>query len=258
MVTKNNTIRPKIPSSSERPGLQKDLAVTDAAFELFGYMPRDGDMRWGFLENYSWVKEQVGFTPQHFANARRATYLSNEESHIEGFVTTAAPKNMLQGNRALDNIVTHDRLDDLFELTKRKGDPTVVFRITDRLTTDPAEAYNPITPCPEALHQLQLFDDEGYLARVGINAHYEDDVMVISIANIQGVPGGVNRNRGFCDQYGKMPFNFLVERVKSISNASPINTETRGVINPSGGNSRLYQSVFSATEIPMFHRPHSK
>ncbi len=235
------------------PFMQKPLSVIDTAFNVYGYLPDDGDERWEFLAEYAEVKARVPFKPVNFDNAWGATYLSEEPSHRTGYVTTVSPENRLQLERALDNLDSIPDVKRRFEASGQIYDATTMqYTVTDRLTTDPTKPIPAVTPCPEALHQIRLYDEDGYLARVGFNVHDEDEEPVVSIVNIQGTPGSKERNANFKKEHGIAPYNALVQRVIAMTVADDAQLDLRGMINPERGNARLYWGVLDQENIPMF------
>ncbi|MFA6420360.1 MAG: hypothetical protein WCW13_06170, partial [archaeon] len=49
--------------------------------------------------------------------------------------------------------------------------------------------YRGVSGCPEALWQLQLFDRNKYVGRIGFNFHTEGKKNIVTIANVQGASG---------------------------------------------------------------------
>jgi hypothetical protein len=249
---------PFVPASTGlAPFMQKPMAIIDTAFNVFGFLPPDDDIRWPFLAKYTAVKDSLHFGAMNFENAwGRAVYLSDELSWRRGFVTTLHGENTLQLDRALDNLA--HRKDVLSRFDATCGDDVDVrFKVTDALITHSDRTNKPETPCPEALYQLRLYVGE-YLGRVGFNLHTEDNSSIVSIVNIQGVPDGRSRIAKFEEDHGINPFNFLVKRVVRMAEISKPDLEVRGLINPKRGNSRLYNGVFRSEGIPMYkayHKP---
>lgn len=236
------------------PAMQKPTELLDTVFQLYGFLPTDGDPRWPFLVQYHDVQNDQPFIPMNFANAHGATYLSDETSFATGFVTTAIPENQLQLRRAVDNLGRREEVADRFEVS---GDGfeehDIRLAVTDSLTTDPTKPAPEVTPCPEALYQVRLFESGRYLARVGFNVHSEDGAPVVSIVNIQGTPDGQERNRDFRREHGVSPFNLLVRRTLSLAEVREPAYEARGLVNPERGNSRLYWGVLTAEGVDMYH-----
>jgi hypothetical protein len=234
--------------------MQKPVTLLDATFDLFGFLPEDDDSRWPFLVRYAEVKSNVGFRPMNFYNAWRAIYLSGNPSYKNGFVTTATPPNVLQLHRAVDNLSVRRKLLQLFPgIVEESGKHDMRFAVTDSLTTDPTRQKKDITPCPEALYQIRLFDGDRYLARLGFNIHHEDDDnKVMSIVNIQGRPDNQRENWAFQERQGISPFNLLVRT--ALSAAESEGYTPRGLIDPARGNSKLYWGVLTTEGVEMYHR----
>lgn len=246
---------------SDLPYLQKPLDLIETTFQLFKYLPEDSDERWLFLQRYHEVKSATDFKPINFANAWGATYLSHVQSFRTGYVTTSSIENNLQRERALDNLSELDRAPGRFasncDSTIYDGtDYELRLAITDRLTVDPTKPKPEITPCPEALYQLRLFRAGIYLARVGFNLHAageNHETGVLSITNIQGRPGARQEYQRYEKQFDISPFNDLARRALEFAGLDNPTYETRGLINPKNGNSRLYWGVLEQEDIPMFH-----
>jgi len=238
----------------EKPGLQKPINVVDTAYNLYGFLPADGDERWGWLARYVNVRENVGFKAINFANAwSSALYLSSTPSYRVGFVNSINPENNLQLSRALDNLSHYQELKHRFLATS--GDFSEFdfrFTRTDRLNHEP-DKERPVTPCPEALYQVQLYEDDEYLARAAFNVHLEGELAVLSVANIQGRPGGMDRNRRFRANHGVSPFNIAVRKVAAMARTEEPNYEVRGLLNPLRGNTQLYWGVLQTEGIPHYH-----
>lgn len=237
--------------------LQRPVADTDAAFDLFGYLPADDDLRWSFISRYAEVRESMPIKRIHFENAWGATYLSPVASYRSGYVTTINPENRLQLDRALDNLSFRPEIRERFEYALPGDDVDVRLRLTDALCTHAADGGGkPETPCPEALYQLRLYDDVGYLGRVGFNMHVELEAPVVSIVNIQGVPGGTERIGEFTDDHGLPPANYLVQRVQAMFDTDDESVAVRGLVNPKRGNSRLYYGTLQAEGVDLFQALH--
>lgn len=237
----------------DRPYLQKPISLIDTVFDLYGFLPEDDDPRWSFLSRYDDVKHKIGFGAMNFANAWGATYLSDDISYRSGFVNSFNAENNLQLDRALDNIEYTNDVHERYILSEDNyNGVTMQLAQTDCLTTNPHEPKRIITPCPEALYQIRLYDDQ-YLARVGFNLHEETDSTILSIVNIQGVPGGSKRNHEFEKMFGISPFNILVRRVLSLAGVQNPAYTVRGMINPERGNPQLYWGVLEQESVDMYH-----
>ncbi|HRF28603.1 MAG TPA: hypothetical protein PL051_03125 [Candidatus Saccharibacteria bacterium] len=238
----------------ERPGLQKDLELLDAAFSFFDFLPEDDDIRWPLIATYAAVMHVTRFSRLNFENAYRAKYLSAEASYRSGYKTTMSDENNLQLARALSNLASKSDVRDGFNnLMAAEGDldDDIELRLalTDRLSVDPTKAMRAVTPCPEALYQLRLFQDGEYIARTGFNIHREAGARVLSIVNLQGVPGASAKYEAFRERFGKPAFNYLVDRALNLFDDDTIR---RGIVNPKG-NTKLYWAAFEAEGVPHFH-----
>lgn len=239
--------------SETQPFMQKPAATLEAAFGLYGFLPEDQDPRWEFLARYASLQDSADFKRINFANAYGATYLSATASYRSGFVTTHNLENGLQLDRALDNLEHIREVSERFEASSDGFDDfDLRLVLTDRLTSDPTQPRQPVTPCPEALFQVRL-RTAAYLGRVGFNMHIEQGESIMSIVNVQGVPGGAVENRRFHAAHGIGPFNLLVQRALAIAVQNQPDYEVRGLLNPEKGNSQLYWGVFSEEGVEMHH-----
>jgi hypothetical protein len=236
----------------DRPFLQKPISVIETAFNLFGFLPADGDRRWPFLAKYDETMQRVGFRAMNFANAWGATYLSEVPSYRSGFITTGSQENYLQLDRALDNLDAIPDVTGRYEASQDDYEADMRLSLTDRLTTDRGRPEIEATPCPEALYQIRLYYGQ-YLARVGFNVHEEDDASILSIVNIQGGHGMSDVITDFKAEFGISPFNMLVQRALSLAAVQDPAYDVRGMVNPTRGNSRLYWGVLNQEGVDMHH-----
>src|ERR1700747_566610 len=125
---------------SDAPYIQKPISVVDSTFDLYGFLPADGDPRWPFLYRYDQIKRGVGFKSVHFANAWGATYLSETPSYRVGFVSSISSENCLQLDRALDNL---GEAKNVAERYKSSAEAYEAYDMrlarTDQLTADPTK-----------------------------------------------------------------------------------------------------------------------
>lgn len=137
------------------------------------------------------------------------------------------------------------------------------------------EVSQGITPCPEALYQLRMWErvetESGseqlhYIGRVGFNVHFEGDATVISVNNLQHSP---NIDRSWLSRFkkgnhGKVVTDFLMDRLQMVAatyeeqNGKP--TVIRGLANPEPQTiahdkeriqelGQMYRTAFSANGI---------
>lgn len=231
--------------------LLRPIAEVDTAATVLGFIPEDGDERWRFIQAYSSIQTETRFKPINFANAMRAKYLSGTPSFHCGFSTSIIPENALQQERALDNLAAKHRVADAFSALDLPDG--VHLAITEAICNDDTRRPRGVTPCPEALYQLRAYDSAGYFARVGFNIHAEESQLVMSVTNIQGVPGAAERYAEYMSQTGKSVFNRLVNIAQSMAPLIDTGCEVRGIINPVRGNSKLYWGVFETEGVEMYH-----
>lgn len=231
--------------------LLRPTAEVDTALDVLGFIPEDDDPRWAFVRAYASIHAETRFKPINFANAMRAKYLSDTPSFHAGFATSASPENTLQQARALDNLAAKGKVFGAFAALDTPENVCLVM--TEAICNDTTRRPLGVTPCPEALYQLRASDSEGYLARVGFNIHAEEGTLVMSVANIQGVPGAEERNKNYKLQTGKPIFNQLVKIAQGMAPLIDETCEVRGIIDPARGNSGLYWAVFNKEGIVRYH-----
>lgn len=230
-------------------GINKIESLINAAEGLFGFLPSDDDERWQIASYYRQAKEKNEIKPINFENAMRAIYLSEDISFRNAIMAYTHEPNVRQLARAVINLNHFDFLKEKF--TDLNDDLNSNFKIefsqTNRINmgTD----NRGITGCPEALYQLRLFDQDKYVARIGFNIHMESKTKIISITNIQGIPGGNENYKNITEQYGFKPFNLLIQKLKtSLSDDNSL--IYRGLKNPKNENcAGLYNAVFRAEKI---------
>ncbi len=248
-----NNFGPPTNTGGFAPFMQKPADLLDTAFGLFGFLPEDGDPRWGFLQRYTEIDRALHIRGINFDNAWGAVYLSRVLSWRSGYITTLNPENTLQLQRALDNLEHRRYVESLFNKTQTSDGVDVRLRLTNALTSDPTKKQQPETPCPEALYQLRLYIGR-YSGRVGFNLHSEGERKVVSVVNIQGVPDGRCDIASFQENYDTSPFNYLLRRVLRMAEEDGL--EVRGLVNPKKGNSRLYYGVFRREKVPIYKAHH--
>ena len=107
-----------------------------------------------------------------------------------------------------------------------------------------------VTGCPEALYQLQIYMGE-YAGRIGFNFHLENNTQIISITNVQGVPGAKQMYDQFEEEYGERPHNYLIRYLQAFGEVAPAEMLFRGWRNPKSENAdpRFYNTLFRAEGI---------
>lgn len=241
------------------PGMQKSQRLVGASIDLFGLILPDADPRWPLAYGFQKQVLENGHTGFNFENAMRAVYLGDPASRRTGYSTTMNPENLRQMCRALQNLSAHVQVVERDRAVKQVLPEGVDIELvlTDRISRG-TNSFG-ITGCPEALYQLRLFDEKKYLARVGFNLHTPtidgSQTPVISITNVQGVPGGQEGISRFRQKAGISPFNLLVRRVVAMARAQDFDIlRVYGLRNPKNETSApLYNSVFRREGIPRAH-----
>lgn len=248
-------------------GIHKTDALINKSLEIFGFILADDDFRWQVVDAALEVKK-VQHTGIHKEAALQAIYLSDEPSYRNKYGDFYSPPNMLQLCRAIINISQFPHVQTAFAqltanpqtahalsfMAKAPG-LNLQFQRTNRVELGVNE-YN-VTGCPEALYQLQAFWKKWYIGRIGFNCHYEANTLVISISNIQGIPGGKEIYKWVRNRTDSNIFNLLVKTLVALSpNLLQPGDQLaiRGLANPKKGNPAMYQHVLTAQGVPLFNR----
>jgi|Napbiome12C3dose_1001474.scaffolds.fasta_scaffold00001_218 hypothetical protein len=245
----------EIPPSRELPsGILKGNDLLNASAYLFRFILSDDDPRWHIVSGFVQAKKEARFRPLNFENALLAIYLSDAPSFRNGYSSVSKAESLRQFCRAVYNVGAFPILKDSFQAVAEEPELprgfTIEFARTDRILSGANKLG--ITGCPEALYQLRMFKDGEYIARIGFNAHSEEEVMVLSVTNMQGVPKG-HPYRELSEQCGVKPFNVLLQRVKTLTDVSSIPVVLRGLKNPVHQESGpLYNTVFKHEKIRRF------
>lgn len=129
------------------------------------------------------------------------------------------------------------------------------FSVTDSVSV--GTDSRGITGCPEALYQLRMLLDGKYIGRVGFNLHTENGQEVVSITNMQGIPGGSEIYEKLRKQHDFGPYRETVRLVKD--HFSKDNCLVRGIKNPRSGNAGFYNTVFKKSGVRrLSYKPNRK
>jgi len=226
--------------------------LSNASEKLFGnpYLDKD-DLRWNLAAEYQRVYDNVGFSGKQFEGSLRATYLSPMQSSREEYGKyTKNERTLRHFSRALVNLGAWPYLTELFQQVEIPLLPGTALNF--ERTTKIGLGADPrgVTGCPEALYQLQVYMDK-YAGRIGFNFHMEGDTQIISITNVQGVPGGKYMYDQFQQEYGFLPHNYLIRSIQQFCNFASSEMVFRGWRNPKSENAdpRFYNTLFRAEGI---------
>lgn len=244
-----------IESKSNKPiGIMNGNEAVNVSLHFFRFILADKDPRWKLVHDYLALKETVQFKPIHMENALEAIYLSDFKSYRSRYSGFSCPANILQLERAIQNVKSWPWLQKRFDETNNtNSSDSIQIKLarTDSITS--GKNKEGVTACPEALYQLRMFQNNKYISRIGFNIHIEDESNVISITNIQGVPGGHQINEEIKEEYGTMPYNILIRRLKLLQESDE-NIIIKGLKNPlHNESSALYNSVFKAETVNRVH-----
>jgi len=245
--------------------------LTSAALELTGTIPREDDYRWGVIREWSSLKAANVLKE----NAMQAVYASTFPSYRHRYGRMENPESILHHARAIQNIRMVEELrtlfPDTFYLDFPSKDEDLTIAVNYQPTTRGKKGRDNfgITGCPEALHQFQtwayfgheqefthqLSNGWGYVGRIGFNFHLEDDVVVATLANIQGCDGCENLY-GIFKKGASEFFTNLSRSMLTIIAEHVGDIHLRGFIrtHPTVPNLQLYNMVFRALKIPRRHK----
>jgi hypothetical protein len=227
-----------------------NLLVNSALF-LFGFIPEPDDPRWIVINSYASAKQSTKFRPVTFESALSGVYLSQALSYRNGYGKWSSAQNIRQLCRAIVSMDSHGQLRDVFTSMSPESFPDLMkleLARTNRILK--GSDQHGITGCPEAAYQLRMFDGRKYLGRVGFNVHKEGGLFVVSLTNIQGVPGAREKYEEIADKIGKHPHNYLVDFVRSMASIHTSSAVIRGLKNPAKEEARpFYNKVFKTEGI---------
>ncbi|MEK7166203.1 MAG: hypothetical protein AAB874_05350 [Patescibacteria group bacterium] len=236
-------------------GMQLDKDLAEACSTLFHFIPEDaGDPRLNIAYYYNQLHELEGRNLKfYFHNALIAIYISLHHSQRDGYPSTYSEVNIRQLCRAFNNLLFTYILHENFSSISH-GDIELKFVRTANVGSG-SDQFG-VTGCPEAINQLQVWENNGYIGRIGFNFHkenlYDERVNVISITNIQGVPK--YRYPQFISHFGISPFTLALQTlVHTVPQIDSSHTwDFRGLANPARGNQNLYLSEFAAAGIQTY------
>ena len=220
-----------------------------AAIDLFRFLPELPDPRWSIA--LSWTRaRQLGIRPIHEEVSQSAIYLSLKPGYRNGYSSFQSEPNLRLIARASVNLASLDQVKRRYcqsNSIRRTSDIQHVLAITNKIT----RGTNPdgTTGCPEALYQIRMQRNKDYLGRAGFNIHTENGAQVVSISNIQGIPGGRDIYAQLEKKEGVNPFVSLVSFVRSMFPDAVI----RGVKNPVK-NPEFYNTVLSRAGVTRMNR----
>jgi len=192
------------------PGIQKSEALINMSIELFRHILTDDDQRWHIVNAWLEMAKKPHIQGIHREVALGTKYLSSKSSYRNEYGKYVRAENLRQLCRATNNLMSNDRLKTIFDsLPKLLFPNTLSLTRTNKITL--GTGSDGITGCPEALYQIRLLSAENkpkYLGRLGFNMHHEQSGWVMSITNLQGIPGGCPSYEEF-RKNGIEPFNIF-------------------------------------------------
>lgn len=231
--------------------LEKSPFALNKSIDFFKHILDDNDSRWAIVLAFEEAREQSKFSKMNFENALQAVYLSRVPSYRNEYSRFTREPNLRQLCRAIQNVACWPDLKQSYQQihypTPFPESPEVFLAKTNKLTlgTDSRS----VTGCPEALYQLQMFDDDYFVGRIGFNVHVEGETPIISIANIQGIPDGKELYDYWEETFAFRPFNYLVRVLKVFSQVYSPLSKIRGLKNSKRGAGGVYNRVLKAEGI---------
>ncbi|HLC92694.1 MAG TPA: hypothetical protein VJH23_03230 [archaeon] len=222
----------------------------DSSIFLFKYILDRKDPRWSLASAHAGMKKKRVFEPINMENALLAAYASHYKGERGKFSVFNSLEHITQLARALKNIeIGFARVMPLREKMRLKNGYEIQFERTRSIQR--GKDKRGVTGCPEALWQLQLYHDGGYLGRIGFNFHVEENRPVVTVANVQGVGkefGKHNEVLGIKREFGTDLGGLLCGKLKEIMGQE---FEYRGVMNREQ-NVVQYAMAFRRGKIPVF------
>src|SRR3989338_1456700 len=237
-------------------GIRKGEPLINASIYLFGFILNDRDERWSIIQSDLETKAKESFRPRHFENALLAVYLSKRgRSFRNKYSRWTSEPNLRHLCRAIQNLAANISINHAFTESSLALPEDVSLQLTKTDKITEGINYLGVTGCPESLYQIRLFNHGQYAARIGFNLHQEGDGQVLSISNLQGAKNGLELINTTAQRLDLSPFNFLVQRLKTLAGALERPTEIIGIKNPINSPA-LYNSVFRAEKVQRlsFHR----
>lgn len=224
-------------------GVWGDSSLVGVAEKLMASVPHPEDPHWSVIVPLARVTKGVRDA------ALLANYAGDPPSQRHQYGRILGEEAFRQHCRAAVNVAQARPLRDALAAIPQAETPfTLQLAQTRRVTGGPDGRG--ITPCPEAVHQVRMFDPDGnYLGRVGFNVHREGGDSVVTIANIQGVPGKGPIYDQMRRQEGIDPFVRTLEKTKALVASVLPGADLRAVIPPKAKRPKFYERVLEAAGI---------
>lgn len=233
-------------SSAKKLSVKKKLNFSelhDSSIFLFKHILAQGDIRWKLAIKYAELKKEIPMQPINLENGLRAVYSSRSQGKNKARgASIVGAIHVLQLTRALKNIELGNKHFEFRQPININSKYEAKFVKTNSILKQVDKKG--VSGCPEALWQLQLWEKNKYLGRIGVNFHAEGAKNIVTIANIQGANGKKLEQNEFKKITGK---HFGEELISRLQNTLGPSFEYRGAI-PNDINKVLYKMTFRKTK----------
>lgn len=233
----------------KEPAKQNISQFHSASEFLFKFLLHENDPRWRLAFQLARIRQVIDFKPINLENALLASYASNQSSARHKYSSYYSPETIRHLARAMQNIEIGSKR------TIETKTPIPVYkdygvRYEQTRSINRGTDKRGVTGCPEALWQLQLWQNGRFLGRIGFNFHRESKQTVVTIGNIQGRKNGQEALAHAKNELG-VPFGeFLIYNLKKDLGDKFGNLVFRGIVNK-GQNEVQYRMTFRKTRTPI-------
>lgn len=209
-----------------------------------GFVPHEQDPHWSIIVPLTDV-------PVGVRNAAlQANYAGDPYSHRHEFGRIKGEEAFRQHCRAAVNVTQIPTLREAFA-SAQQPDAPLTWHLNQTRRVNGVLNVKGITPCPEAVHQVRMFDDAGlYIGRVGFNIHLEAETPIVTIANIQGVPGKGPAYDHLRRQTGSDPFVDTLQFARETMQSVLPDPDFRAVIPSKATRPDFYKRIFRCSGNP--------
>ncbi|MDD3160009.1 MAG: hypothetical protein PHQ98_03510 [Candidatus ainarchaeum sp.] len=223
--------------SKSKPNISE---LHDASIFLFKQIMPPDDVRWRLATEYATLKKEFHISPINLENGMRAKYGSKSQgSNKERGASITGVLHVRQLARALKNIeLGHKFLNTREPIRLYDSKYSIKFENTKSI--EKKHDSRGVSGCPEALWQLQLYESNKYLGRIGFNFHMEGEKVIVTVSNVQGAEHSKQRLDSFKLEFKSNFGNFLITKLQQMLGP---NFVYRGVV-PSEINQTQYRMSF--------------
>lgn len=218
-----------------------------ASIDLFRFILEPKDPRWRLAYLYTHLRKERAFDPINLENALLAKYASHTHSGRGRYARYISEENTTHLARAMNNIALGRSLLPKNHMIQIPGtNYSAQFERTKSISR--GKDKRGVTGCPEALWQLQLYEGDTYLGRIGFNFHHEGRTPILTISNIQGAEGRRENLVRFNESQGAVFSEYLIHQLKHTLKSR---VHYRG-IKQNEKNPTLYAMAFRKTKTTVY------